>query len=107
MGIFVPNDWREKVNHSSPKALKIRDAVKAIHSRGEYPGMRKVMRELGEEIEREGEGREIAPGITLARSDKWMSGRDNVVRKKMMSELGIKMEPDPFEGDYDPYWGYY
>jgi hypothetical protein len=98
------SNWRSKVNHSSPKALRIRAAVKAIHERGEYPGMRKVMNELGEEKYRERpvEPEWIVEGEPMTyTTERWMSGRDNEVRKQMMRELEIKPADDPFADDYD------
>lgn len=109
MDYFAPTCWRDKVSHTSPKALRIRAAVQAIHERGEYPGMRRVMREIGDPVEKVSDKPAFfvnGEPIHLT-TTRWMSGRDNEVRKQMMRELDIKPQPDPFEGDYDPYWGYY
>lgn len=99
--------WRDTVNHSSPKALRIRAAVEAIHARGEYPGLRRVMTELGEPQWRETTHPSWidADGEPLVyRTQRWMSGRDNVVRKAVMKELGIDLDPGP-DYDYDEgYW---
>lgn len=108
MDMFVNSGprWRSKVNHSSPKALRIRAAVKAIHERGQYPGLRRVMRELGEPQykERQVEPEWIVDGEPMAYLiQRRMSGRDNVVRKQMMKELGIELDPGP-DYDYDDGW---
>lgn len=90
------SQWRSQVNYESPKALKIRAAVKAIHERGQYPGMQRVMNEIGEPLYRERavEPEWIVEGepVTFL-TKRWMSGRDNVVRKRAMRELGIEPEP--------------
>ncbi len=95
MNLFSTTSWRDAVNHDSPKARKICEAVKAIHERGEYPGMQRVMNEIGEPLYRE----KVIPDwivdgepMTIM-TKRWMSGRDNVVRKKAMRELGITPEP--------------
>lgn len=92
--------WRGNVNHESPKALKIRDAVKAIHERGEYPGMQRVMNEIGEPLYREksmGRGWAVDGEPVTIMVRRWMSGRDNVVRHRAMRELGIHPEPHLWE----------
>lgn len=98
--------WRERVNHEAPKALRIRAAVQAIHGRGEYPGMQRVMNEIGEPLYRETDrwtdedGKSW--GVTTRR---WMSGRDNVVRKAAMRELGIEPETAPWDdGGFEDHW---
>jgi len=97
MSLFdTPSHWRSKVNHESPKALKIRAAVKAIHERGEYPGMQRVMNEIGEPLykSRPVEPEWIVDGEPMTIMVKrWMSGRDNAVRKRAMREFGIEPEP--------------
>lgn len=104
VSLFQPRPhWRDQVKHDTPKALRIRAAVKAIHERGEYPGLRRTMRELGEPMYRETSTDVVFNGEPLViQTPRWMSGRDNVVRKQMMRELGINPEPGP-EYDYD-YW---
>ena len=91
----IRSDWRSKVNHESPKALKIRAAVKAIHERGEYPGMQRVMNEIGDPLYRSRpvEPEWIVDGEPMTISTRrWMSGRDNAVRHRAMRELGIDPE---------------
>lgn len=105
---FTPQpSWRDKVNHQSPKAKRVRAAVEAIHARGEYPGLRRVMTELGERqfnetthpswLDENGEP-------LVYQTQRWLSGRDNVVRKAVMRELGIKHESGPNYDYDDGYW---
>lgn len=97
MSIFsTASDWRRSVNHESPKALRIREAVKTIHERGHYPGIQRVMNEIGEPLYRERviDSEWIVDGEPMKiLTKRWMSGRDNVVRKRAMRELGIDPEP--------------
>jgi hypothetical protein len=96
--------WRSEVKHDTPKALRIRAAVDAIHGRGLYPGIRRVMVELGEDLYR---SRTIEPEWIVDGEPmtylvhRRMSGRDNVVRKQRMKELGIDVDPGPFDDDGD------
>jgi len=96
MSLFgTSSDWRSRVNHHSPKARRIRDAVKAIHERGQYPGMQRVMNEIGDPLYRDlkVEPEWIVDGEPVVLSvRRWMSGRDNTVRKRAMRELGIVPE---------------
>lgn len=90
--INIPlTNWRDHVNHDSPKAKRIKRAVAAIHARNEYPGCRRVMHEIGEEVWK----------------NKMMNGRDNVVRRRAMKELGISVEDNPMDdGGYEDNWSY-
>lgn len=90
------SSWRESVNHNSPKALKIRAAVKAIHERGQYPGQQRVMNEIGDPLYRETDRWTTESGESIGvMTRRWMSGRDNAVRKAAMKELGIEVVAGP------------